>query len=234
MVAREAKAFILLLLLLAVVAQVLFGLVWALAVFGLAVLVAWLFRDPNRRVPNAPAGILSPADARVLTVKSVQNPYADESGYLVRLKMHFWGVYALRSPIEGKVVTHFYEPRQVDAGRLGLPASVGLATWLQSDEGESVVVVVYRRVRCCKPQVYLQPGERVGQGHRLGFVPFGTDVDVFVPSSARVEVGVGAHVIAGSGLLANIVRKHTVVNTNVVRGGGGSSGSPAVQDGDGQ
>lgn len=49
---------------------------------------------------------------------------------------------------------------------------------------------------------YLQAGEEVKQGEELGFIKFGSRVDVFLPLDAKVKVSIGEKVKGGSTVIA--------------------------------
>ena len=79
------------------------------------------------------------------------------------------------------------------------------ALWIQTDEGDDVVVVqvaglVARRILC-----YVQPGERIGQGERFGFIRFGSRVDIYLPVGSKTNVALGDRVKAGRDLIAYLV-----------------------------
>ena len=61
-----------------------------------------------------------------------------------------------------------------------------------------------------KPHCYAHSGERIGQGQRCGFFRFGTQVDVLVPESSRIDVKVADKVLAGTGIIATLVRTEDV------------------------
>jgi phosphatidylserine decarboxylase len=51
---------------------------------------------------------------------------------------------------------------------------------------------------------YLQVGEKVTQGSEMGFIKFGSRVDVLLPTNATVEVKLNQVVKGGVTVLANI------------------------------
>ena len=63
-----------------------------------------------------------------------------------------------------------------------------------------VAGLVARRILCDK-----QPGERVAQGERYGFIRFGSRVDVYMPPNSQIETSIGDKVKAGSDIIAFLV-----------------------------
>ena len=51
---------------------------------------------------------------------------------------------------------------------------------------------------------YSREGERVEQGERMGIIRFGSRVDVFVPTVARIIVAVGQPTVAGTTVIAEL------------------------------
>ena len=51
---------------------------------------------------------------------------------------------------------------------------------------------------------FVREGETVGVGDRFGLIRFGSRVDVYLPDSIRVMVGIGATAIAGETILADV------------------------------
>ena len=50
---------------------------------------------------------------------------------------------------------------------------------------------------------FVREGETIGVGDRYGLIRFGSRVDVYLPESIRVMVGIGATAIAGETVLAD-------------------------------
>lgn len=172
------------------------GLRESLPFWVLALLILVLFRDPERDVPSIPLTVLSPADGRVVTIEASEDPYLRRPSLKVSIDMNAYGVFTTRSPIAGKVL----EP-QSDLGDEHQPHGV----WLQSDEGDDIVLVMNRGRLHNKPRCYIRFGDRVGQGKRCGFVHLGGRVDMYLPHSSQPLVAVGDSVHAGADVIARLV-----------------------------
>ncbi|MGE0080384.1 MAG: phosphatidylserine decarboxylase [Thiohalomonadaceae bacterium] len=172
------------------------GVVAAVA-WTVAALLAFYFRDPPRRVPPSPLAVVSPVDGRVLAVETVRDQRLERDAIRVRLAMRPLGVFSVRSPIEGKVMRQWFPQEDEPI----------FAQWVQSDEHDDVVVASTARSRGRRANCDAQSGERVGQGQRCGFVPFGADVEIFLPVNSRLMVQPGDHVQSGVSVLARLVHK---------------------------
>jgi phosphatidylserine decarboxylase len=165
----------------------------ALALAGLGWAVLLFYRDPERQTP--PAGVVAPADGTVSVVR--------EEGDRVRvgIYMSVLNVHVNRAPVAGTV-------RRVDHREGGhLPAFSK-----ESDRNERVVIdidgvevtlvagAVARRIT-----PYVDEGEYVDRGDRIGHIAFGSRADVLLPPEvdrSDLYVAEGSRTLAGETLVA--------------------------------
>jgi phosphatidylserine decarboxylase len=76
------------------------------------------------------------------------------------------------------------------------------ATLLGSEEGPQVLVVQIAGLLARRIIPYVQPGQRLEKGERLGMICFGSRVDLYLPPEAEFLVKVGDRVKAGSSIVA--------------------------------
>jgi phosphatidylserine decarboxylase len=195
-IAREGVVLLLAAILAAVVVLNLSGLQTSLPFWGLSILILVVFRDPERDIPSQPMAVVSPADGRVTSVTTTRDPYLDRDSIRVTLQMNPYGVFTTRSPVEGKVLQPPHTPEDAR-----LPHGV----WLQTDEGDDVVMVMMRGRLHTAPRCYVRIGERIGQGKRCGFVHLGGQIDVYLPERSRLAVGEGDWVHSGSDIIATLI-----------------------------
>ena len=197
-VAREGIPFLL-------VAAILTVGAWHYGGLGYSILptaaLAWLFlifRDPKRDIPATPLGVVSPVDGVVidvgLTDKSVLNGEAQK----IIIRVNSLGTYTARCPVEGKIMDFHGDPQRDQAGI----ASSGL--WVQTDEGDDVVLQFHGHRLGLAPLAFLRYGERVGQGQRCAYLRLTRFAEVQVPINVRIQVAAGQRVLAGRGLLAKL------------------------------
>ncbi len=201
-ISREIWPSLLIIALLAVLAQHFFGTLTALPLWGLFILLAYGFRDPNRRIPSQPLAIISPVDGRIVAVDTLPNPYIAGDSIRIRIQMNRTGSYRIRSPIEGKVMQRWFllpgDPLPQLQGAIGL---LHISNWIQTDEGEDIIISMRRDIKWFSPHCNIQTGERIGQGQRCGIIPFGSHVDLYIPVNSVVTQETGARLQAGSDVL---------------------------------
>lgn len=208
--AREARLFVIAIIAIAAIIHFLAGSVIAIPFWIWAAVWAYMFRDTHRGIPPAPMGIVGPCDGRILSVEKARDFYLNRDAWKIRLKMNRLGEFAVRSPTEGKVMNRWYVP----AGEPLLSAPEQQASdsirpytrhaiWIRTDEGDDVVLAS-ETTRWKKPNWYIHEGWRVGQGQRCGYIPFGAEIEVYVPANAEMEKIKGQNVVAGCDVIAKL------------------------------
>ncbi len=182
----------------AVIVSQIAGWAWSVPFWLLCLFVVYVFRDPRREISSSPLAVVSPADGVVMSVDEVRDPYLDREAIRLSVEMRRTGVYSTRSPVEGKIL----EPRNSTAGD-DQPHGV----WLKTDEDDDLVVVMHRGPLRNLPRCFVRIGERIGQGQRCGYIHMGGKVDIYLPINSRPQVQPGAHVKAGSDVIATLVHK---------------------------
>jgi phosphatidylserine decarboxylase len=176
---------------------------WAAAFALLGGFFAYFFRDPDRRIPQEPGLVVSPADGRVIIAGPADPQWAPPGDWKqVTIFLSPVDVHMNRTPVAGRIARVEYK-----AGRF-LPAYDARSNDNESNEitiehdGQrsvfrQVVGILARRIVC-----RVREGEHLERGQRIGLMKFGSRMDVFLPLSATLKVGVGQRVIAGETVIA--------------------------------
>ena len=174
---------------------------------GLLALVffGYFFRDPERSIPADPAVVVAPADGKVVFVESVQEGrYLNAAARRVAIFMNVFDVHVNRAPLAGTVaaVEHrdgcFKAAWRQDACDL----NEQLALVLEAD-GRRALVVQIAGLLARRIVSYVQPGQHLEKGERLGMICFGSRVDLYLPPEAEISVKVGDLVLAGRSIVAH-------------------------------
>jgi phosphatidylserine decarboxylase len=178
---------------------------WSAGFAALGGFLTYFFRDPDRQVPTAPGLVVSPADGRVMSAGPGDPRWAPPGDWLqITIFLSPLDVHINRSPVEGRLTRIEYRP-----GRF-LPAFDEKSNdnelneiWIDH-EGRPVVVrqvvgILARRIVC-----RVREGEDIGRGERIGLMKFGSRMDVFLPTDARLRVAAGDRVIGGETVLATL------------------------------
>ena len=196
-VAREGIPFLLFLAAVLAVAVRYLDVFLAEAAGFLFLLLYLLFRDPHREIPAAPLGVVSPVDGKVIAVDTVDQGVLRDPAHRIRIQINSLGAYTARAPVEGRIMDLHSDSADV------LPDKAN-ALWLQTDEGDNVVLR-FSGYRCgLAPRSFIQLGERVGQGHRCAFLRLTRCAEVQVPIASTLLVEPGQIVVAGTDLIAKV------------------------------
>jgi phosphatidylserine decarboxylase len=174
---------------------------WIITLF-----ILQFFRDPARDVPAGANLVLAPADGRIVAVEQTEDPYLKRPSIKVSVFMNVFNVHSNRSPVDGKVEQVWYNPGKfvnADLAKASLENERN-ALWIKLDNGAELTCVqvaglIARRILC-----YVKAGDRLTRGQRYGFIRFGSRVDVYLPSTARVKVTLGDKTRAGETILAEL------------------------------
>ncbi|MCX7946151.1 MAG: phosphatidylserine decarboxylase [Hydrogenophilus sp.] len=174
---------------------------WLLTLFLLQ-----FFRDPPRAIPSEPNLLLSPADGRIIAIEPALDPWRRTSALKISIFMNIFNVHVNRSPIAGHVVARYYHPgtflnATLDKASHHNERNVLL---LRTESGHELTMVqiaglIARRILC-----YVQPGHRVSPGQRIGFIRFGSRVDLYLPPTLPLAVSLGQKVFGGVTILAHL------------------------------
>ena len=215
-IAREGWIFILFALACAWGVHMSVGKVYAIPVWLLTILLAYVFRDPKCKIPPIALAVVSPVDGRIKAIENSVDPYLERTATAIGMDMKPTGPFVVRSPIEGKVMNQWLGVVNPHGPGNGTNPEKHTsndktrhyhAIWVQSDEGDDVVLVLVKSPFGFRPRYYVHAGERVGQGQRCGFVNFGCEVLLFVPEGSRRECMPGNSVTAGSDVVATLIHK---------------------------
>ncbi len=197
-VAREGIPFLVVAALAAWIAYRYFEPAYALvpaALFGLAWLV---FRDPRRTIPAVPLGVVSPVDGRVTEVDLVDRGVLQGEAHRIFIQIYSLGTYTARCPVEGNIK---------DLNTLAAEKVVDYRTnalWVQTDEGDDVVLQ-FRDYRFGLPPTSLvRYGERLGQGQRCAYLRLTRIAEVHLPIESKVLVVPGQRLTAGVDLIGKL------------------------------
>jgi phosphatidylserine decarboxylase len=160
---------------------------------------AFFFRNPKRNINRNENNVLSPCDGRVLEVKQ------ENGSSVLRVFLSVFNVHMQRAPVSGKITEVVYRPGKF------LPAMDPEAhkvneqnTFkLESPKGQFLIKqiagIIARRVVAWK-----KAGDTVEQGQPIGFIKFGSQVDLQIPGNVEFLVKKNDKVVAGETVICEL------------------------------
>ncbi len=171
---------------------------WAGApVFLLALFCLYFFRDPER--PTPPADVLvAPADGKIVSIRQL-GPHETR----LSIFLNIFNVHVNRTPIPGSVTDiHYQKGKFLVASHEAASTENEQNTLVVEGAGTRVVCrqiagLIARRIIC-----YKQPGDTLSPGERIGYIKFGSRVDVIFGPEWTLMAKMGNKVAAGLTVLA--------------------------------
>lgn len=183
-------------------------LIQLVAALGLVdvVLIAQFFRIP-KRVPVADEGqILCPSDGKVVVIEEVEEPEVFQDKRIqVSIFMSPLNVHAQWAPMAGEVTHANYHPGKYLVAWHPKSSTENERTTLVINGSRGPVLfrqiagAVARRIRW-----YIEPGQHVELGEEVGFIKFGSRIDVFLPLGSDIHVGLDQKVKGRETVLATL------------------------------
>lgn len=173
---------------------------------GLFLFLISFFRIPNRKYTIAADAVVSPCDGKVVVIEeTVDVEYFKDKRIQVSIFMSPANVHVNRNPLSGEVLYS-----QHHKGKF-------LVAWdpkSSTDNERHSVVIRHFKADILVKQIagalakrivnYLKPGNIIAQGEELGFIKFGSRVDVLLPVGTKVDVQLGQVVKGGVTVLARL------------------------------
>jgi len=172
----------------------------------LFLLIISFFRIPEREISIRDNQVVAPADGKVVVIEeTIDDEYFKEKRLQISVFMSPLNVHVNLVPVSGDVVYHQYHKGKY------------LVAWHPKSSTENErhsVVIRHGKIEVLVKQIagalakrivnYLEPGQKVTQGAELGFIKFGSRVDLLLPVGSSVNVKLNETVQGGVTVLATL------------------------------
>jgi phosphatidylserine decarboxylase len=177
--------------------------VWVL----FAVFTLYFFRDPSPRVPTAPNLVVAPAHGKVDVIGTTTEPeFMGGECQRISIFLSVFDVHVQNAPVSGRVSWFKYTMGQflnaLKAESAIHNENVLLGFEASEPRGQKVGVRLIAGVIARRIVPFVQQGDEVARGDRIGLIQFGSRADVYLPPNARIKVKVDDHVVGGQTVLA--------------------------------
>lgn len=181
--------------------MVVFGVIYAIVIN--------FFRCPIRYFPNEDTDnlVVAPADGKIVVIEETEeNKYFHDRRLMVSIFMSPFNVHANWFPVDGRVkfVKHykgnFHRAWLPKASEENEQADVMITT----DDGTDVLCRQVAGAMARRIVTYAKEGEDCYIDEHLGFIKFGSRVDVFLPVDAEICVTMGQKTTGDQTILARL------------------------------
>lgn len=170
------------------------------------ILILQFFRNPARNTVMNENHVIAPADGTVVVIEEVEEPeYFKDKRKQISIFMSPVNVHVNRNPISGIVKYAKYHPGKY------------LVAWhpKSSTENERTTVVIagsraevlFRQIAGALAKrivYYVKEGQEVKQGDEMGFIKFGSRIDIYLPLTATVNVQLQQKTRGGETVVATL------------------------------
>ncbi len=171
------------------------------------IIVLQFFRNPVREVLTADNNLVyAPADGRVCVIEEVFEPeYFKEKRLQVSIFMSPFNVHVNRNPVSGVVNYFKYHPGKYLVAWHPKSSTENERTTVVYNFGEGEILMrqiagaLAKRIKW-----YIHEGDQVEQGRDMGFIKFGSRVDLFLPLDAKIEVVMNQQVKGNKTVVARL------------------------------
>ncbi|MGI8640154.1 MAG: phosphatidylserine decarboxylase [Pyrinomonadaceae bacterium] len=172
---------------------------------GLALFMAFFFRDPRRTIPTEADIIVSAADGKVTRIEDREN------GKFVSVFLSPVDVHINRAPIAGKVLkVELFQGKKAPA--TSNEASQTNERNAMTIEGEKMTVVctqivgiLARRIVCWR-----KAGDNLELGEKYGLIKFGSRTDLLMPKNVEILVKIGDKVVGGETVIGRLKENYSI------------------------
>ena len=172
---------------------------------GLTIFSVYFFRLPYRELPIDSDLFISPADGKVVEIKSINDPDLGEMKQ-ISIFLSVFNVHAQWVPFDAKVKSLKYNHGKFSPAFKHKSSLDNEQMWVIFDNGENtykikqIAGLIARRIIN-----YMEPEMVVKRGDRLGFIRFGSRVDIIVPNNFDMRISVGDKVNAVETIIGEFI-----------------------------
>lgn len=207
----------LLLAVLAIIVVIISGLTWNFAsgwfwpvlvvLLGLYGLILQFFRNPVREIAvKDDRTVYAPADGRVCVIEEVEETeYFKAPRLQVSIFMSPLNVHVNRNPISGIVRYFRYHPGKYLVAWHPKSSTENERTTVVYQSGKTEILMRQIAGALAKRiKYYIGEGDQITQGADMGFIKFGSRVDLYLPLDAKIEVTMDQQVKGNQTVIARL------------------------------
>jgi len=171
------------------------------------IMIVRFFRSPQREANCGEKVILCPADGKVVVIeRTIEPEYFRDERIQVSIFMSATNVHVNWFPIGGEILYYYYHPgkHMVAFNPKASLENERATTVIQAFDHHKILVrqiagAMARRIKC-----YPKVGEPVTQGDELGFIKFGSRVDLLLPVDTKLDIKLGQKVTGKQTIIGHL------------------------------
>ncbi|MEA3316395.1 MAG: phosphatidylserine decarboxylase family protein [Bacteroidota bacterium] len=155
------------------------------------------FRKPKRQVVIDKNNIYAPADGHVVVIeKTNEDEYYKDKRIQISIFMSVWNIHINWFPISGIIKYFKYHPGKFIVAKLPKSSTENERTTvvIENNEKQSILVRQIAGAVARRIVYYSKENKNVEQASEMGFIKFGSRLDVFLPLDAKINVDLNQNV----------------------------------------
>ncbi len=171
------------------------------------IFLLFFFRMPNRELEPASDIIYAPADGKVVVIEATEEKeYFKDKRLQISIFMSPFNMHSNKYPVSGRVKFVNYHPgnKMVAWHPKSSVLNERSTTVIETASGTEILVRQIAGAVARRIVTYSEVGSEVVQGDELGFIKFGSRVDLFLPEGSVIDVDMFQKVKANKTIIAHL------------------------------
>jgi phosphatidylserine decarboxylase len=172
------------------------------------IFVVRFFRHPIRELQGGENTVISPADGRVVVIEEIEDTeYFHDRRLQVSIFMSAFNVHVNWLPVSGTVKYFRYHPGRYIVAFNPKSSELNERTTTVIQQPDKTEIMVRQVAGAVARRIVTYPktqGHSVVKGHQLGFIKFGSRVDILLPIDAKIRVSLHQKVTGLHSIIADL------------------------------
>jgi phosphatidylserine decarboxylase len=173
----------------------------------LYIFILFFFRLPVRDLKPDPGLIYAPADGKVVVIEEAEEKeYFKDMRLQVSIFMSPFNMHSNRYPVSGRIKYVGYHPGHymVAWHPKSSEQNERSSIVIETESGAEILIRQIAGAVARRIVTYAKENQEVRQGDELGFIKFGSRVDIFLPLGTEIEIPILQQVKANKSIIAKI------------------------------
>ena len=165
------------------------------------------FRIPRRKCTHQSDVVYAPADGKIVAIEeTIEKEYLKDKRIQVSIFMSIWNVHINWYPINGIIKFFKYHPGKFLIARNPKSSEENERTTIVLETKHKIELVIRQIAGAVARRIkhYVNENKEVNQGEELGFIKFGSRVDVFFPLGTDIKIKLNQKVKGKKTIIAEL------------------------------
>jgi len=171
------------------------------------ILILQFFRVPSRVVSKSESQVIAPCDGKVVVIEEVvESEYFKGPRRQISIFMSPVNVHVNWNPVSGIIKYFKYHPGLYLVAWHPKSSTENERTTVVTETSAGVEVLFRQIAGAAARRIrwYVKEGDQVEQGTEMGFIKFGSRVDIFLPLDAEIKVNLQDKTVGSITVLAEL------------------------------